>query len=116
MISNVTEELRQRFAGALYFADQEVRSNILIFTYFFIGIMTLNLIKIKATVEAMNNTGLLDNSLIVVASDNGGNPDKGGNNWPLRGTKKTMFEGGIRVPGIHELLPNHSLCIWMSCL
>ena len=35
-----------------------------------------------------------DDSLVVLASDNGGH--KGGTNYPLRGQKGTNFEGGIR--------------------
>jgi len=33
-----------------------------------------------------------------MASDNGGNPIDGGNNWPLRGAKKDYYQGGIHVP------------------
>lgn len=40
-----------------------------------------------------------DNLIIVVTSDNGGSPWFGGMNSPLRGSKNTPFEGGIKVPG-----------------
>jgi arylsulfatase A-like enzyme len=40
-----------------------------------------------------------ENTLIVVASDNGGSTWFGGMNVPLRGAKITPFEGGTRVPG-----------------
>ena len=48
----------------------------------------------KLLVEALQARGMYDNSIIVVTSDNGGNPSAGGNNYPLKGTKKTLFEGG----------------------
>ena len=34
--------------------------------------------------------------MILFISDNGGAVGKGGVNFPLRGGKKTVFEGGIR--------------------
>jgi len=40
---------------------------------------------------------LWENTLIVFSSDNGGAAGEG-DNFPLRGFKKTSFEGGIRVP------------------
>ena len=43
--------------------------------------------------------GWLENSIIVVASDNGGCPSEGGSNYPLRGSKQSMFEGGTKVKG-----------------
>ena len=47
------------------------------------------------------------NTLVVVISDNGGPAGKtapksdsnGANNYPLRGGKTSLFEGGIRTPG-----------------
>ena len=48
--------------------------------------------------EALENRGMLDNTIIVFTSDNGGIPEA--DNRPLRSYKGDAFEGGVRVPGI----------------
>lgn len=48
-------------------------------------------------VDYLEETGWLDNSVIVVASDNGGCPPDGGSNLPLRGVKGSYWEGGVKV-------------------
>ncbi len=49
-------------------------------------------------VEALRAEGLLDDTLIVFTSDNGG--ERFSDNWPLVGGKMDLTEGGIRVPWI----------------
>lgn len=49
-------------------------------------------------VEALRRNGLLDDTLIVFTSDNGG--ERFSDNWPLVGGKMDLTEGGIRVPWI----------------
>jgi|ERR1712086_852853 len=83
LTADITDENRQLAAGAMYIADEAI-GNI---------------------VAELKRTNMYDNSVIVCASDNGGNPASGGNNWPLRGAKKTWFQGGVRVPGfVHSKL------------
>lgn len=45
--------------------------------------------------DALDEKGFSDNTLIVFMSDNGGS--RGGDNTPLRGGKGSVYEGGIRV-------------------
>ncbi|HEX8188503.1 MAG TPA: sulfatase-like hydrolase/transferase [Pyrinomonadaceae bacterium] len=49
-------------------------------------------------VEALKRNGQWGNTLVVFASDNGGQLSAGASNAPLRGGKQEMYEGGIRVP------------------
>ena len=50
-------------------------------------------------ITALKNSGVWDNTLLVVTSDNGGgHGEAGGDNRPLRGRKGSVHEGGIRVP------------------
>jgi arylsulfatase A-like enzyme len=48
--------------------------------------------------ETLRTLGLLDDTLIVFTSDNGG--ERFSDNWPLVGGKMDLTEGGIRVPWI----------------
>ncbi|MDR6537840.1 sulfatase-like hydrolase/transferase [Variovorax soli] len=47
---------------------------------------------------ALEKQGMVDNTLVVFTSDNGG--ERFSDNWPLVGGKMDLTEGGIRVPWI----------------
>ncbi|MEN8849121.1 MAG: sulfatase [Akkermansiaceae bacterium] len=57
-------------------------------------------------IDALDRLKIADNTIIVFFSDNGGNMyneidgTSPTSNFPLRGGKATMFEGGVRVPMI----------------
>jgi len=48
--------------------------------------------------QALTETGLRDNTLVIFTSDNGGQLNVGANNGQLAGGKGEMYEGGIREP------------------
>ena len=53
--------------------------------------------------QKLRDTGLAENTMLVFNSDNGGLPDvKPSSTGGLRGFKGSVFEGGLRVPGIIE--------------
>ena len=62
--------------------------------------------------DVLDRLGVADNTIIIFASDNGGNMynEVDGttptNNAPLRGGKATMYEGGVRGPAI-VAFPGH---------
>ncbi|XP_067948543.1 arylsulfatase B-like [Watersipora subatra] len=61
------------------------------------------------TMQALEEAGMADNTIILFTSDNGGASQSvsfGGheyfaNNYPLRGGKTTFSEGGVRIPTVY---------------
>ncbi len=71
-------EGREHYLGQLYFLDK----------------------AIGKVINYLKTTGLSKHTLIIFISDNGGSTPIYANNYPLRGSKYVLYEGGIRVPMI----------------
>ncbi|XP_070576255.1 arylsulfatase J-like [Ptychodera flava] len=52
---------------------------------------------VAAVVNAFKEYGFWEDTLLIFMSDNGGPTGFDASNWPLRGSKKTLWEGGTRV-------------------
>ncbi|UCS91760.1 sulfatase-like hydrolase/transferase [Echinicola marina] len=74
-------------------SDEEMRK------YFLANLNCLD-DNIGRLLDALEAAGNMENTMILLVSDNGGEPLAGANNLPLSGSKYTMHEGGIRVPMI----------------
>ncbi|XP_052286517.1 arylsulfatase I-like isoform X2 [Dreissena polymorpha] len=63
----------------------------------FSGMVTALDAAIGRVISALQKKGLYDDTMFFFTPDNGGWVTQGGNNWPLRGSKITIWEGGTRV-------------------
>mmetsp|Transcript_7368 Transcript_7368/g.10983 ORF Transcript_7368/g.10983 Transcript_7368/m.10983 type:complete len:623 (-) Transcript_7368:207-2075(-) len=72
--------------------------------------MALNLLdsSVQTVVEALAAKGQMQNTYVIFASDNGGCYQAGGRNGDLRGSKGSLFEGGLKVDSFiySALLPD----------
>ncbi len=50
--------------------------------------------------NTLKQNGIEENTLLIFFSDNGAEPNGGGTNKPLRGSKFEEWDGGVRVPAI----------------
>ncbi|MCF7567059.1 sulfatase-like hydrolase/transferase [Sabulilitoribacter arenilitoris] len=69
------KEGRQHYLGQLYYLDREIGK----------------------LLDLLETQGLRENTLIVFISDNGGSTPIYANNYPLRGSKYLLYEGGMRT-------------------
>ncbi|GMH50858.1 hypothetical protein TL16_g00887, partial [Triparma laevis f. inornata] len=93
--------------------------------------------NIERIFKSLQDKRLLDGTLVIILSDNGGETSSGASNYPLRGEKFTYFEGGIKTPamiinsdkmvvdrivGMEDILPsiiddlNHDLIVTTNTL
>ncbi|GAA1049708.1 sulfatase family protein [Arthrobacter russicus] len=54
--------------------------------------------QIGLILDQLDEAGIAEDTLVFYLTDNGGSTCNYGDNAPLRGTKYTLYEGGIRVP------------------
>merc|ERR1712106_905966 len=54
-------------------------------------------LAVASIVRSLKENDLYNDTIIVFTSDNGGAISHGASNYPLRGTKGTLFEGGTRA-------------------
>ncbi|XP_064099097.1 arylsulfatase B-like [Macrobrachium nipponense] len=65
-----------------------------------LGMITAMDEGIGRLVKALKETGHYENSVIIFTTDNGGAIRYAGSNWPLRGEKDSLWEGGMRGPAM----------------
>ena len=63
----------------------------------FLGMITAMDDAIGNVTQALKNKNMMDNTIIIFLSDNGGITHFGGDNSPLRGQKFDVLEGGTRT-------------------
>ncbi|XP_054721655.1 arylsulfatase B-like isoform X2 [Uloborus diversus] len=67
----------------------------------FAGMVTALDDSVGKIFQALKEKDMLKKSVIVISSDNGGVANSGtASNWPLRGMKYFMWEGGVRTVGL----------------
>ena len=66
----------------------------------FAGMVDAMDVAIGRVIQALESKGMRNDTLTMFTSDNGGRIRFGARNGKLRGGKKELFEGGIRVPTV----------------
>ena len=77
-VSQIKDPLRRAFAAKVFGLDE----------------------SIGRVLDELDDLAMSEHTIVIFMTDHGGDPDYGGSNFPLRGGKATLFEGGLRVPCI----------------
>lgn len=100
--THINDFNRKKYAGNyLFFFDELANIFFSKIRWFFlhIAMMTHLDYSVGAIVQALARQNMLNDSIIIFSTDNGG-PAEGFNlnaasNWPLRGVKNTLWEGNL---------------------
>jgi len=86
-----SETFRDWYVGGRYPNNPEGRQH-------YLGQLHFLDVEIGKLLDKLERQGLAENTLVIYIGDNGGSTPIYANNGPLRGSKYTLYEGGIRVP------------------
>ena len=75
---------------------------------YYLGHLTYLDREVGLIMDCLEEQGIRDNTLVFYISDNGGSTPIYASNGPLRGSKYTLYEGGIRIPMIVSLAGKYS--------
>ncbi|MCG8451433.1 MAG: arylsulfatase [Pirellulales bacterium] len=87
------------FPGGHYRAEKYPKST-------FAGMVTYLDHSVGQVIDKLHQLGIAENTLVIFSSDNGAMSEGGWSRWnfkssgPLKGGKRDLYEGGIRVPTI----------------
>ena len=102
--SHITDKKRRNYAACVTAMDDAIGKIIDLYKGNYSKFNRFHIIY-SDFLNIQKATGIWNNTIVIFSSDNGGSNNAGGYNWPLRGEKGTLWEGGVKSPGfIHSPL------------